>query len=229
MLHAYARVSTREQARTGVSLAGQEHRLVAFANARGFQRYTLYTDGGISGGMPLVDRPEGGRMVGQLCAGDTVVAVSLDRLFRDPLDCLQVSRQWETADIKLALLDLQIDTSTAMGKAALAIVAALAGLERDTTKERSSAGLLRVRALGGVVGRPPYGWRAGRSSKNLPILIEDPAEQAVIHYIVSERDKGMSYFSIASALNTKAIKKRDGGRWYPQSVYRVVVKNKQCG
>ena len=52
-----------------------------------------------------------------------------------------------------------IDLSTSMGKAMLTVISAFAQLERDIIRERTVAGLKRVKAQGKVLGRPrktPY-------------------------------------------------------------------------
>jgi DNA invertase Pin-like site-specific DNA recombinase len=52
-----------------------------------------------------------------------------------------------------------IDLSTSMGKAMLTVISAFAQLERDIIRERTIAGLKRVKAQGKILGRPrktPY-------------------------------------------------------------------------
>ena len=62
------------------------------------------------------DRPELERMLNDLQAGDTVVVKSIDRLSRSTKDLLEIVEQIRAAQANLHILDLKIDTSTAMGK-----------------------------------------------------------------------------------------------------------------
>jgi DNA invertase Pin-like site-specific DNA recombinase len=59
-----------------------------------------------------------------------------------------------------------IDLSTSMGKAMLTVISAFAQLERDIIRERTIAGLKRVKAQGKTLGRP----RKNPPSKPLLIL-----------------------------------------------------------
>ena len=47
---------------------------------------------GVSGSVPVFDRPKGGELFAKLAKGDVVIAPKLDRLFRSALDALQWSR-----------------------------------------------------------------------------------------------------------------------------------------
>ena len=82
------------------------------------------------------ERPELERMLAELQVGDTVVVKSIDRLSRSTKDLLEIVEQIRTAQANLHILDLKIDTSTAMGKCVLTILGAIAELDRKTIKER---------------------------------------------------------------------------------------------
>jgi len=84
----YARVSTEDQATEGLSLAAQQQRIRAYCKAHGLNLAGVEVDEGISASRPLAKRPAGARLLNQLQDGQAVVAVKLDRLFRDAGDCL---------------------------------------------------------------------------------------------------------------------------------------------
>ena len=98
------------------------------------------------------DRPEFERMIADLEAGDTVVVKSIDRLSRSTKDLLEIVEQIRTAQANLHILDLNIDTSTAMGKCVLTILGAIAELDRKTIKERTAEGII-AKAAGKYRGR----------------------------------------------------------------------------
>ena len=99
------------------------------------------------------DRPELDRMLNELQAGDTVVVKSIDRLSRSTKDLLDIVEQIRTAQANLHILDLNIDTSTAMGKCVLTILGAIAELDRKTIKERTAEGIAIAKAAGKYRGR----------------------------------------------------------------------------
>src|SRR4051794_36895950 len=88
----YIRVSTSEQANEGVSLAAQEERILAYCTLQGFALTRLFREEGISGAIPLIDRPAGRQMLKELSKAKSahVIALKLDRLFRDASDCLSM-------------------------------------------------------------------------------------------------------------------------------------------
>ena len=90
------------------------------------------------------ERPELDRMLGDLQAGDTVVVKAIDRLSRSTKDLLEIVEQIRKAQANLNILDLKIDTSTAMGKCVLTILGAIAELDRKTIKERTAEGQQKV-------------------------------------------------------------------------------------
>ena len=59
----------------------------------------------------------------------------------------------------LHLLDLNVDTSTTMGRFFLAIIVAAAELEGSLGADRTRAALEHVKAQGGRLGRDAHGWR----------------------------------------------------------------------
>ena len=99
------------------------------------------------------DRPELERMLNDLQAGDTVVVKSIDRLSRSTKDLLDIVEQIRAAQANLHILDLNIDTSTAMGKCVLTILGAIAELDRKTIKERTAEGIAIAKAAGKYRGR----------------------------------------------------------------------------
>ena len=99
------------------------------------------------------ERPELDRMLNDLQADDTVVVKSIDRLSRSTKDLLDIVEHIKTAQANLHILDLKIDTSTAMGKCVLTILGAIAELDRKTIKERTAEGIAIAKRQGKYKGR----------------------------------------------------------------------------
>ena len=133
----YARVSTDEQARDGVSLDQQIARIRAYATAKGLTILDVLVDDGFSG--KSLDRP-GLREIMRLCErGEVrnVVVVKLDRLTRRTRDLLAlVDDLFLAREIELHSVSESLDTSTPHGRFVLTLFGGLAELERGQIAER---------------------------------------------------------------------------------------------
>lgn len=100
------------------------------------------------------DRPELLRMIEQLREGDIIIIWKLDRLGRSLRDLVNLVKKIQSKGAELKSLNDAIDTTTAQGKLAFHLFAALAEFERDIISERTKAGLEAARARGRKGGRP---------------------------------------------------------------------------
>lgn len=217
----YLRVSTEEQAREGVSLEAQEARLQAYAAAHGLEASVTFCDSGVSGSVPLAERPQGAELLAALARGEVqhVLAFKLDRLFRDAVDCLRTVRQWDDAGTAMHLVDLggqAVNTGSAVGRFFLGMLAGVAELERNLIAERTSAALRHKVARGERVGAPPYGYAAtGEGTTWVPV----PEEQAVIERIRDLRRGGLkSLARVADTLNREGVPTKRGARWHAATI-----------
>jgi DNA invertase Pin-like site-specific DNA recombinase len=222
----YARVSTTDQSREGVSLDAQTERITRYCAAHGLTLAHVYTDAAVSGGIPLGTRPEGAKMLAALGREvATVVAVKLDRLFRSTLDCLETVQRWDRQRIGLHLIDFngaQLDTRSAMGRLMLTMGAAFAEMERSLIGERTSAALQHMKRQGVRLGGAPYGFRA-----TVPggALEPDADELVTVREILRLRaasDAPASYRAIGRHLDRSGIPTRHGGAWKAETVRRIV-------
>jgi len=127
----YVRVSSEEQATEGVSLDAQEARIRAYATMRGLNLVAIYREEGVSAKVPLRKRPEGTKIVESLSKkrAKHVIAVKLDRLFRNVADALSQTEEWDKAKHALHVIDMggsAVDTASAMGRMFFTMAAAFA-------------------------------------------------------------------------------------------------------
>ncbi len=158
---AYARVST---------LLGQdpEHQLSAirqFAQARDFELVREFVDRGVSGSKER--RPALDEMVRDARLGrfKVVVIVGIDRLARDTRHLLNLVTELHHVGVSLISLRENMDFTTPMGQAALAIAGAMASLEKSLLAERVKTALA-VKKL--AAERTGSGWRCGRPTGLTP-------------------------------------------------------------
>ena len=87
--------------------------------------------------------------------GDQIVVTQLDRLAKDLLDLQLICRSLEERGASLVVLDQNLDTSTAAGKAFFQMLGVFAEFETNIRKERQAAGIARAKAEGKYKGRKP--------------------------------------------------------------------------
>ena len=183
----YLRVSTEEQ-RLKQSIETQRRFAERFFATHNILVYSWYADDGVSGTIPLEQRPDGARLLADVQAGkiDTVYVYKLDRLGRDALVVLDAINQLEMCGAQVISMTENFDTTNPAGRFMAAILGGWAGLERDTIVERSVEGTERLARggawMGGVV---PYGYRAEGARQDSRLII---SEQLIPGQRVSEAE-----------------------------------------
>ena len=83
---AYVRVSSQRQVDEGVSIAAQTRRIKDYAHFKGLSLADndIFIDEGISGGVPLWQRPQGGAMHRRMLRENIphLISLKIDRMFR---------------------------------------------------------------------------------------------------------------------------------------------------
>jgi putative DNA-invertase from lambdoid prophage Rac len=160
----YARVSTEEQASSGVSLEAQQQQITGYAMMKGWQIGEFFVERGVSGSVPLAERPEGRRMLETVAAGDVIVTSRLDRAFRSAADALGTLEELKAEGVGLHMIDLGGDVcGNGISKLVFTILSAVAENERDRIRERIRE-VKRHLASQGVYGggKRPFGFDVGR-------------------------------------------------------------------
>lgn len=196
--YGYTRVSTGRQADEGQSLGTQQRTLTGYAMMHGLEVTQTYVEAGVSGSVPLEDRPQGAALLAVLRKGDTVITPKLDRMFRSASDALNVLEDLKRRGISLHMIDLGGDvTGNGISKLVFTILSAVAESERDRIRERISTvkadQKARQRYLGGIV---PYGMQVSPDGA----LVPDPECTAVIEAAQSMRRQGEPLRAIQSTL-----------------------------
>jgi putative DNA-invertase from lambdoid prophage Rac len=142
----YGRVSTKDQQ--------SENQRLELERAGYLVEY-WFADEGVSGKVPALQRPQFAKMLGQIRDRETLVVAKLDRLGRDAQDVGATIKMLAARHVEVIVLQLgKLDLASAAGKLMLAMLAAVAEMERDLLVERTQAGLARAKAEGKTLGRP---------------------------------------------------------------------------
>ncbi|BBX27948.1 recombinase family protein [Mycolicibacterium alvei] len=202
LMFGYARVSTEEQAEKRNGLEAQRTTIDAEAERRGWT-VEHHTDAAVTGKMigPQL------REVLELLAsgqGDGLVVAKLDRLSRSIVNAANIIEAATTQGWSLVVLDLGVDLTTAAGRMVAMNLVNFAQYERELISERTRAGLAAKRARGERLGRPRL------------------AKPGVVRRIVLDRDAGLSFTKIASALEAEGILSPAGRpNWQASTVRRI--------
>jgi len=137
----YARVSS-----VGQSLEVQQDKL----NAAGCDEIFAEKRSGLE-----TERPKLAECLRYVRKGDTLVISRIDRLARSAEHLLSLARQLEDKGAALKVLDQNIDTADAAGRAFLGMLAVFAQFEADIRKERQMDGIAKAKTNGVKFGRRP--------------------------------------------------------------------------
>lgn len=98
---AYVRVSTAEQADSGLGLDAQRAAIESWAKRAGVTIVSWFADEGVSGSIPVADRPAGSLALMAVKRGAQLVVAKRDRLGRDSLQMQLVERELQKRGARL--------------------------------------------------------------------------------------------------------------------------------
>jgi DNA invertase Pin-like site-specific DNA recombinase len=184
----------------------------------GLNLLAVIREEGVSAAKLLCDRPSGQKMLRAIATQHArhIVAMKLDRLFRDAADALNQTRVWDRAGIVLHLVDMggqTLNTATALGRMFFTMTAAFAELERNLIAERTQVALAYKKSKLLVYSSTPFGY-----TRNGDALRVEKAEFETIRQVRKWRAHGWSLRRIAGELNRKAIPTKRGRRWHASTV-----------
>jgi DNA invertase Pin-like site-specific DNA recombinase len=202
----YIRVSTDEQS---ASVQVQRETCTRLANQHGYEIVAEFVDENVSGAIAIDKRPALKRALLALAddRADRLIVAKIDRLARNVRVALEIDEDHAARHgWGIVFGDIDIDTSTAVGKMQLSMFASVARFERDRISERTREALAIKRSQGVRLGRPSM------------------LQPMIIARIVAERDAGSSLRAIADGLTRDGIPTAQGGRaWHASTVRKVLT------
>ena len=201
--YGYVRVSTTEQARSGLGLSAQRSAIKASCVARGWGLVRVYSEQE-SGTVRERSMLEAALAECKQAGADgALVVAKLDRLTRSLAHLSELLDRSQAEGWALVSLDFGLDTSTEAGRLVARIMGAVAQFEHERISVRISEALKQKYATG---------WRAGG-----PVIPDDVRAQ-----IQRLRDEGQTYREIAATLEAGAVPTARGGKWQPATVFKVL-------
>jgi len=214
----YVRVSTDEQA---LGPAAQRAAAQRWCEARGVQLVAVCEDLGVSGGAPL------DKCAGLLAAlreleangAGVLLVAKRDRLARDVVKAAMVEQLATRAGAVVVSAAGEGEGTDPAAALMRTMVDAFAQYERALIGARTKAALAVKKAKGERVGAVPYGWQLGADGVQLERC---EAEQAVMATCRELKAEGWTLAAIGTELERRGLTPRNGGRWHPVRVFRVL-------
>lgn len=219
---AYVRVSSEEQAQSGLGLESQKAKIEAYCDLYNHEIVELITDAGVSA--KNLKRPGIQAALAALDGGraDGLIIFKLDRLSRNVSDMGSLITKYFSEKAGKALLSVsdQIDTTTAGGRLVLNVLTSVAQWERESCGERTAAALDSKARRGEIKGgAAPLGRKWNEEKKHET----NEQEAQAVRLIHELRETGLSMRGIVEELNKRGVPvARKGNKWHLTTIHRVL-------
>jgi len=218
----YTRVSTDQQAESGLGLAAQKKICEEYAKKMGQEISAFYTDEGISGAATIEDRPGLMSAINSLKKGDILLVAKRDRLARDQgvIVFIEMAVRKKHAHIRSASGEgTEGDFNDPSSFMLRGITDLFSQFERMLIKDRTKKALQAKKERNELVGRVPFGYRLCSDGVHLEL---DEREQHVLSQMRDLRKKGYTIRKIAMEMNERGAFNRGDSPWNHASVHRIL-------
>ncbi len=200
----YARVSTSDKDQNPET---QLMPLRDFCLAQGWEVYREYVDQAPAN--DLAHRVQWRQLLDDAARRrfSVVLVFKLDRAFRSVKHMHDTLDAWELVGVSFKSLREQFDTSTALGRLLLNLLAALAEFELELIRERVKAGMDRARRQGRRIGRPKVTDRKGFNKRFGDIL--ERLNDGVLSRRQAAIELGIGYATLNRLLDAESSGKTD--------------------
>jgi len=171
-------------------------------------------------------RERGSLLLATCKAGDWILVANFDRIFANTIDVCETLEIIRERQIKLCVLDMDIDLSSDLGEACFTILAAIKRLEvREIQRRcRESASYRKQRGLPHTVA--PIGWKTIRvlvSGKSRSYFTPDPVARARALQLLEMKNRmNLSMPSTRTAANRQGLWNLKGKCWSLNAIIRWV-------
>lgn len=222
----YTRVSTKEQAREGLSLALQAKMCEERARKDGAVTVEVFEDDGYSG-TKASNRPALQRLLARLSDFDALYVYRQDRLGRNTAEVLQMVGDFIRSDVQLRSLNESVQLESPGGRAMFGVSSVFAEMEAALARERINDAMEELRAQGRHLGNPPFGYRRGKD-KTAP-MEPHPVEAPIVRELFARYAAGEPLKVLARWLNTEHREAARGKQWWTYTVSLILKQPAHVG
>ena len=198
------RVSTSEQAESGLGLKAQIEKIEQYCTLAGETIDKVFCDEGVSAS--TLDRPAMNEALRTIHDGDSLFVSRLCRLSRSVSDFALMCERSHNEGWSLVIVDPLMDLRSAAGRFTANVLASVAQFERDMISQRTKEALQVKREQGVRLGRPPE--------------VSSHACDIAAH--LARQDLSLS--AIARELNDREVPTPRGGMWTHVTVKRMLAR-----
>lgn len=213
----YLRVSTEEQAKSGLGLAAQKEEATRFAEANGYMVLGIFEEHA-SGKLGLADRPQLNAAIRKcLKDGATLLVAKLCRLSRDAafvMNLMQTKVKFVVAALGEHVADVMIHMLCVFNQ-----------YEREMIAKRTKDALTALKAKGVVLGNKKN-FNVAQSNGNATVAKKaDEFAEKMRPSITRMQLSGMSMRAIADEFNMNGTKTYTGtGKWSAKSICNITAR-----
>lgn len=217
---AYLRVSTDQQAESGLGLDAQRASVLQTAERLGLRMRAVYVDAAVSGALSLKARPVLVQAVSALQRGDVLLVAKRDRLGRDHIEVALIERLIGKRGARIVSAAGEgTDNEEPSNVLMRWLIDLFAEYERLIIRSRTKQALAVKRARGERMGQLPFGFQVAPDGKHLE---PNAVEQDQLARILALNAEGRSTRQIAADLNRDGYTTRRGTGWRFEYIARVL-------
>lgn len=220
-LVAYLRVSTDEQAESGLGLLAQRRQIEDAAKRLGVPVREWFEDAGLSGSYAAERRPGLAKALGEVGEGEALIVARRDRLARDVLVSCMIEKELGRIGARIiSAAGEGTDTDSPVDQLTRRILDAFAEFERLMIGSRTARAMAEKRRKGeDCGGRPPFGYVRDAEGK----VVKCPQAQETLNLIRSLRRQRLGYVRIARELTERGVPTPRGwsDSWQKQTVMLI--------
>lgn len=197
----------------------QREAIASYAKAHKIQIVQEFSDEAVSGTTDAMDRAGLTDLFVAIKANGVrlVIVENATRLARDLMISEIILGEFRKIGVRVLSadggIDLTLGNDDPSGKLIRQILGAVAEWEKCALVQKLRASRLRIRRAGGVCeGKKPFG--------------QTPDEKQVVESILEHRKSGKSYAAIAEILNAAGVSSRQGQKWHPTTIQRILQRVK---
>jgi len=218
---AYLRLSRDRD--TSTSIEKQREATTAFCDSRDWTLVDTFKDVDVSGRKE--SRPSLDAMLSRLDEADVIVFHRLDRIMRTVTGFAKLLERCRDAGVELVSATEPFDTSSAIGRALVWLLASVAEIEAENTSLRMKATHEHLLRQGRTLGQArSFGWRHDADEHT---YVQVPEEVEVVRLMVDRFLAGAGTQAIATGLQDGTLcgvplASTYGGTWTANAVKRVL-------